>query len=249
MLKRILIFFGIVVVLGLLSIFYPYLTGEKTIKPIEYERETIFVERVIDGDTLVDSNGTVYRLLGINTPEKNQAYYNEAKDFLMEIEDKFVLVLRDFEDEGKYNRKLRYVFYNNRFLNIEILEKGFGTCFMIGDLKYENKLKNAERFSSENGIGLWEKSTDKCSGCIKLTELNPVDEFFILRNRCDFNCDLNGWIVKDNANHFFKLKKIMAGENEKYDSKGKIWNNDGDRFFMRDAKGKLVIFYEYKSVR
>jgi len=53
MLKRVLIFFGIIILLTLLSVFYPYLTGEKTINPVEYERETAFVTRVIDGDTLV----------------------------------------------------------------------------------------------------------------------------------------------------------------------------------------------------
>ena len=69
MIKRILIFIIIIIFLGALSIFYPYLTGEKTINPVEYERETIFVERVIDGDTLVDQTGTVYRLLGIDNIE------------------------------------------------------------------------------------------------------------------------------------------------------------------------------------
>jgi hypothetical protein len=67
--KRILIFLSIIILLGTLSVFYPYLTGEKSIKPVEYERETIFVERVIDGDTLVDQTGTVYRLLGIDNIE------------------------------------------------------------------------------------------------------------------------------------------------------------------------------------
>lgn len=67
--KRVLVFLIIIILLGALSVFYPYLTGEKSIKGVEYERETIFVERVIDGDTLVDSNGVVYRLLGIDNIE------------------------------------------------------------------------------------------------------------------------------------------------------------------------------------
>jgi len=37
MLKRVLIFFGIILGLALLSVSYPYLTGEKTINPVEYE--------------------------------------------------------------------------------------------------------------------------------------------------------------------------------------------------------------------
>ena len=69
MLKRVLIFIIIIIFLGALSVFYPYLTGEKSFGGVEYERETAFVTRVIDGDTLVDSNGTVYRLLGIDNKE------------------------------------------------------------------------------------------------------------------------------------------------------------------------------------
>ena len=50
--------------------------------------------------------------------------------------------------------------------------------------------------------------------------------------------------MKDNANHFFKLDDLDSGKNKKYESKN-IWNNDGDRLFMYDDEGKLVIFYEY----
>ena len=72
MLKRVLIFLGIILGLALLSIFYPYLTGEKSINPVEYERESAFVTRVIDGDTLVyEIKNISYtcRLLGIDNKE------------------------------------------------------------------------------------------------------------------------------------------------------------------------------------
>ena len=58
----------IIILLGVLSVLYPYLTGEKTINPVEYEQETAFVTRVIDGDTLVCNNETI-RLLGIDNKE------------------------------------------------------------------------------------------------------------------------------------------------------------------------------------
>src|SRR3989338_634297 len=45
------------------------------------EDEIIFVNRVIDGDT-IESNKTSIRLLGINTPEKGEEFYLEAKAFL-----------------------------------------------------------------------------------------------------------------------------------------------------------------------
>jgi endonuclease YncB( thermonuclease family) len=241
--KKLFIFLLIIILLGILSVYYPKLTGE-FVKEEEYGKEECFVERVIDGDTMVCDNQTI-RLLGINTPEKSQAYYQEAKDFLRQIENKTVEVLRDNEDEDKYNRKLRYVFYENELLNAEILQEGLATSFMLEDLKYEDKFRNAENYAKNNGIRLWEKSMDICRDCIKLLELNYTDEFFIINNDCNFDCDLRGWIIKDDANHIFKLDNLNAGEKRRYDSKIKIWNDNGDRFFMRDEIGGLVVFYEY----
>jgi endonuclease YncB( thermonuclease family) len=67
MIKRVLIFLIIIIFLGALSVFYPYITGEKQINQ-EYEKETCFVNRIIDGDTLVCDNETI-RLLGIDNIE------------------------------------------------------------------------------------------------------------------------------------------------------------------------------------
>ena len=194
---------------------------------------------------MINDSKVEIRFLGINTPEKGKAYYEEAKDFLKEIENKSVRLLRDFENLDRYNRSLRYVFYNNKIMNVEILQEGFGTSFMVNGLKYENKLKNAEKFAIDNKIRLWKKSENKCSKCIELVELNFKDEFFDLKNNCDFDCDLSKWEVKDDANHFIKLEKLGSNELKRFNSNGKIWNNDGDRFFMKDDKGYLVIFYEY----
>jgi len=246
MIKRALVFILVIAFLVLLSIYYPKFTGEAVIDNNKYQREKCFVGRVIDGDTIVCNNQST-RLLGINTPEKKMPYYEEAKEFLQEIENKSVEVLRDKEDEDKYNRKLRYVFYENRLLNVEILQEGLATSFMLNGLKYEDKLKNAEIYAKNNEIRLWEKSKEVCADCIELLELNYTNEFFILKNNCNFDCNLSGWIVKDDANHFFKLDNLKSFENKRYDSKLKIWNDEGDRFFMRDETGKLVVFYEYEE--
>ena len=160
MIKRVLIFLGIILGLSLLSIFYPYLTGEKTISSVEYERETAFVTRVIDGDTLVyEIKNISYtcRLLGIDTPERGEEYFEEAKDFLKVVEGKEVSILRDWDDKGKYYRKLRYIFYENRLINIEIVENGLAVAFMTEDLKYEDKLFRAEQFAQQGCVGLWKK--------------------------------------------------------------------------------------------
>ena len=246
-LKRLSVFVLIIILLGILSIYYDSISNKIT-KENEYDFEEAFVIEIIDGDTIIvmiNDSKVEIRFLGINTPEKGKAYYEEAKDFLKEIENKSVRLLRDFENLDRYNRSLRYVFYNNKIMNVEILQEGFGTSFMVNGLKYENKLKNAEKFAIDNKIRLWKKSENKCSKCIELVELNFKDEFFDLKNNCDFDCDLSKWEVKDDANHFIKLEKLGSNELKRFNSNGKIWNNDGDRFFMKDDKGYLVIFYEY----
>jgi len=242
--KRLGIFCFIILSLSLISIYYPSLTGKAIFKTQELLFENASVIRIIDGDTIETDNGTI-RLLGINTPEKNKPYYQEAKDFLYLLENKTIQIIGDLEDLDKYQRKLRYVFYNNELINIKILEKGFGTLFMADDLKYEEKLKRAEDYARKNKKALWKESNDVCKKCIELQELDFEQEFFIIKNNCNFECVLNEWFVKDNANHFFKLERLNANQIQKYESKQNVWNNLGDRFFMRDGQGGLVIFYEY----
>lgn len=252
MLKRFFVFAIILVALYLFAVNYDFIKGQITGKAVDgssntgsdYERESAFILRAVDGDTIVTDKGEV-RLLGINTPEKKRYYYLEAKNFLAGFENKSVEILRDDEDVDKYSRKLRYVFYEGRLLNVEILEKGLATSFMLSELKYEEKLRTAEEFAMDNRAGLWERSSDKCAGCIALSELNAEEEFFVIENICDFDCDLDGWEVKDDANHFFKLEDLNGHENQTYASDIKVWNDDADRFFMRDESGMLVVFYEY----
>ena len=160
MLKRVLIFFSIIIVLSLLSIFYPPFANEKNLDSIKYEKQTCFVNRIIDGDTLICDNETI-RLLGINTPEKGEKYYQEAKDYLKILKGKEIKTLRDWDDLGKYHRKLRYIFYNGRLINIEIVEQGLGIAFMTENLVYEDKFLSAEKFAKENCLGIWKIKCNK----------------------------------------------------------------------------------------
>ena len=154
MLKRVLIFLIIIIFLGVLSVFYPYLVGEEDLKGKEYEKEPCFVNRIIDGDTLVCDNVTI-RLLGIDTPEKGEELYQEAKEFLQIVEGKNVETLRDWDDEGKYYRKLRYIFYEDRLINIELIEQGLARAYYYDDLVYEENLLMAEEIARENCLGIW----------------------------------------------------------------------------------------------
>lgn len=239
---RIIVFCIIIGSLVLFSYIHSNITGDVV---EEYEKEEAYVTEVIDGDTIKTDIGTI-RLLGINTPERGNYLYEDAKNFLMQIENHSIEILRDYEDEGKYDRKLRYVYFEDELINIDILEKGLGTAFMTNDLKYEAKLLRAENFARENEEGLWERSILTCSSCIYLKELNAEDEYFILENNCDLNCDLSEWSVKDASRNKVSLDIIQKYSEKKFPSPRRIWNNDGDSFFLRDRDGKLVIYFSYK---
>jgi len=254
---RLLIFLFIILILGFFAFFLPNITGRFSLLIENSEKLSLkeqgFVSRVVDGDTIhVNVNGEdeIIRFLGVNTPEKKKDYYNEAKDFLInEIENKSIELVSDGSDKDRYGRRLRYIFYHDRLINVEIIEKGLATTFMLDDLKYKDKFVIGESFAKNNGVGLWEKSKEQCAFCINLIELEPNVDYFIIRNNCEFKCELNNWEVKDDANHFFKLQPIEGRESRKYDSleifKSEVWNDNHDRFFMRDSNGKLVIFYFY----
>ena len=247
--KRILAFFLVIFLLAILSIFYPQLqnlTGHATQQ--ETSKEQAILLRVIDGDTIEINSSEHIRLLGINTPEKKMPFSNESKSFLEQFVNKTILLEKDKEDTDKYQRKLRYIYFENRFLNQEILELGLANSYYSDDLKYKTLLLNSESQARSLKIGVWTQSQDSCSSCIYLKTLNATGEFFIIGNNCSFYCELNGWFVKDAGRNTFYLKPLFANREEIYYSKNNssIWNNDQDQFFMFDKKGYLVIFYSYK---
>ena len=89
--------------------------------------ETALVTKVIDGDTFVIENGERVRLICINTPEKDEQGYQEAKDFLTNLVfNKTVILEKDVSNRDKYRRLLRYAYVSNTriFINRELYQSG-----------------------------------------------------------------------------------------------------------------------------
>ena len=214
---------------------------------VVYETEIANVTEIIDGDTLNTDLGKV-RLLGINTPEKNRFGYEEAREFLLELEGKQVELIKSVEDRDRYDRLLRYVIYQDRNMNQEILEQGLGHIYIYDEDSFTEDLIVAESEAYEAEIGIWKRSQDTCAGCIKLVELNHVDpgEYVVLENSCDFSCNLQNWTIKDEATHLKVLNfSINSGEQYRIEYSGRVWNDAGDTLFLRDSSGKLVLRYGY----
>ncbi len=213
------------------------------------DEEYVQIERVIDGDTVV-VNGTSVRMLGLNTPEKGEKYYQEAKDYTSSLVlNKTILIERRGKD--RYNRELGYLFYDGENLNAKVVEKGYANYyFPDGQDNYYGLFEDAWKECILRNENLCEKSVDECSGCIVLHKFGP-DEDLILYNSCEVNCDLEGWTIKDEGRKIYVFKDFTLKSNYQVTVTAKdfnqtyVWTNTGDTMFLRDEQGKLVLWENY----
>jgi len=121
------------------------------------KHDGFYVSKVIDGDTFVISTGEHIRLQGIDAPDKNDYYYDEATQRLKElIEFQYVTLERDNTNKDRYGRLLRYVYLGNKMIDAQMLEEGYATIFIFeADKKYEKVLTYAENYAKNNHLGLW----------------------------------------------------------------------------------------------
>ena len=124
------------------------------------KKETAYVIRVIDGDTIeVDINGKAYkvRYIGINSPEYNQPFGDEATQANSSlVSGKTVILEKDVSETDKYGRLLRYVYVGNLFVNAHLVKYGWAQASTYPpDVKYSDLFVSLEREARENNIGCW----------------------------------------------------------------------------------------------
>ena len=132
----------------------------------------VTIEEVIDGDTInVDEGGqlVLVRLLGINTPEKENKYRSEecfgpeaSRETEKLLEHKKVYLLPDphAPNKGKYGRLLRYVFLpNGTFINALLIKEGYAFAYIYNneDLEFARYFEELEEEAKNSKIGLWGK--------------------------------------------------------------------------------------------
>ncbi len=138
-----------------------------------------YVQRVVDGDTLLLGTGERVRLLGVNTPETVhpkkpvEAFGKEASAFTRRVvEGKLVrlefdpLSSRRNDGKDRYSRTLAYVFLQDgTHLNAEIIRQGYGFAVSSSPpLKYQNEFRRLEREAREQRRGLWAITTKGNNG-------------------------------------------------------------------------------------
>lgn len=128
--------------------------------------ETVRVERVIDGDTIVIEGGERVRYIGIDTPELSPApehYAEEARQRNVElVAGKQVRLERDISDRDRYGRLLRYVYVDEVFVNAALVQEGYARARDYPpDSKRSIYFARLEREAKRDGRGMWAKQNTK----------------------------------------------------------------------------------------
>lgn len=125
--------------------------------------------RVIDGDTFVLQDGSRVRLIGMDTPEKGEYYFEEAKMALNSmIMGKCMVLTKDVSETDIYNRLLRYVYVDGIFVNEYLVEQGYAKSYPYEpDVKYQDVFEAAQERAMEKKLGIWISLIETCSdlGC------------------------------------------------------------------------------------
>ena len=115
------------------------------------------VDRVIDGDTIEMANGARVRYISVDTPERDEPFYQKATDFNRRlVEGQRVKLLKDESNEDRFGRLLRYVLAGDILVNAELVREGLAEA-----KPYEPDVKFAACFDAlmqeaqENRRGMW----------------------------------------------------------------------------------------------
>ena len=121
--------------------------------------ERFYIAKVIDGDTVELAGGDKLRLLSVDTPEKGELFYEEARAFLTSIalqkkaRIEYVNYRRD-----KYGRLLGYLYIDTLFVNKMILDSGLGYLYLFKDTEINQRtdlMLKAQRQALSDELGIW----------------------------------------------------------------------------------------------
>jgi micrococcal nuclease len=125
-----------------------------------------YVVRAVDGDTIEARIGGELedvRYVGVDTPETVkpgtpvQCFGHRASDFDRRlVEGRRVRLVFGVERRDVYGRLLAYVYIGHRFVNAELVRRGFARTLAIApNTRYSPLFERLELHAAELGRGLW----------------------------------------------------------------------------------------------
>jgi hypothetical protein len=103
---------------------------------------TFEVKRVVDGDTIVLADGRRVRYLGINTPERGEPFWREARDYNeRKVRGKLITLEFGQVKEDTYGRTLAYCSVGGEMVNAQLLKAGLAHLFVLEPITYYNHFR------------------------------------------------------------------------------------------------------------
>jgi len=175
------------------------------------------VRRVLDGDSILLSNGNEVRYLGINTDEAGDPFSEKARTFNRRlVEGKQVRLAGDRERHDRYGRILAYVYVGDQFVNGELVRAGLAHLFVFGPLREEPTLAALQREARAGRRGMWGPGGP--TGPLKITSPRsryrppPRLRAITVCNVSDDEIDLEGFSLEAERRRFrFPRSRIRAG--------------------------------------
>lgn len=132
------------------------------IPPVEPLADTsnglVKVTRIIDGDTIEIETGERVRLICMDTPERGEAGYIEASNYLQSlILGKEVRMEKDISETDKYGRLVRYIYSDGLFVNEKMVLEGFAKAYPYNpDITLCPQIIEAEEEAKKEKKGIWD---------------------------------------------------------------------------------------------
>ncbi len=175
-----------------------------------------FVDFVQDGDSatvVINGDEQRLRLIGINTPERDECYGDEARQLFKELaEGRDVQVVTDVEPMDQYGRTLAYLYLDGILINAELVRQGAAIARPFEpNTTLQDHLEEAEEQAQRSQLGMWAPAA--CGGDenspIVIAAINADapgrddenlnGEFIVVENTSRETMDLSGWGVKDES--------------------------------------------------
>lgn len=241
----------------------------KPVRPADLP--TAQVVDVIDGDTIELSGGRRVRLIGINTPEREEPLYDAASRFTQNLlQGQTVGLEPGVEPVDQYDRELMYVWVGDQLANYEIVRAGYASRFTVPpNIQYDAYIEQAERRAIEDQIGLWERAVATLDIIFLVWDApgpddeNPNGEYVQIRNTSANPVSLSGYRLNDAASNVFIFPAFTLNAGQQINvysgcgndtnnalywcAEGAVWNNSGDTAFLTDAEGKYIDHYEIEG--
>ncbi len=226
---------------------------------------------VIDGDTItvtLDGLTVKVKYIGIDAPEsvsRSEYLGKEAKNRNRELVfGRDVLLYKSLTDRDRFDRLLRYVFVDDKFINYELVSQGYATALdEPPDSDCALLFKEAETSVKKKALGIWAPHTPQPEQSLAVTNLiifsvNKKEEFVDLQNTGDLPIDLKGWklvseLGKEECKlngiiHPYEIVRIFSGKDQPGFSCGfdkPIWNDkEPDPAVLYDPDGNEVARYQ-----